>query len=190
MEDTEPRDGGEVSEPPSARKRLNLFGRMDRQGRIFARLRDGWAYEEIAQAEGVTTERIRQIVAEALKKRKVDEAGDHAKLQLARLEQIMSIAGEALARGDLRGGSLYLRTIDRLDRHQQAARAIQRDEVEIRQRLLAKLNEMAAREGYDAVLMDKLQKVRDEHEDELRREFAARYGTVPPPKTPAADGAV
>ena len=86
-------------------------------------MREGWAYDEIAREEGLTAERIRQIVSEVLQKRKVDAGADHAKLQLARLERVMHFAGEALARGDLGVGALYLKTLDRLDRYQKAAGA-------------------------------------------------------------------
>ena len=55
--------------------------------RIFARLREGYAYDEIAREEQVTPERVRQIVREALARRFVDDETDHAKLQLARLAQ-------------------------------------------------------------------------------------------------------
>jgi hypothetical protein len=57
--------------------------------RIFLRLREGLAYDEIAREEGVTSERIRQIVSEVLQKRSVDSGADHAKLQLARLAPVM-----------------------------------------------------------------------------------------------------
>ena len=77
---------------------------MMRQGRIFARMRESWAYDEIARAEGLTAERIRQIVSEVLQERKVDDGADHAELQLARLERVMRFAAEALARGDLSAG--------------------------------------------------------------------------------------
>ena len=39
---------------------------------IFARLRLGWAYEDIAREERVTTRRVRQIVSEALQRQQVD----------------------------------------------------------------------------------------------------------------------
>jgi DNA-binding CsgD family transcriptional regulator len=142
----EERDGGRP------RRRLNAYGRMARRERIFARMREGFAYDEIAAEEGVTAERIRQIVSETLQKRGVDPAADHAKLQLARLERVMSVAAEALAQGDLKAGPLYLKTIDRLDRYQKSAAVVVRDEEEIRERLLAKLNAAAERLGYDKVL--------------------------------------
>ena len=74
---------------PAPKRRLTARGRVLRRGRIFARLREGWAYDEIAEDEGVTAERIRQIVREALATRLLDEETDHAKLQLARLQPAM-----------------------------------------------------------------------------------------------------
>jgi hypothetical protein len=53
--------------------------------RIFARLREGWAYDEIPGEERVSAERVRQIVAEVLGKRVIDRGVDHAHLQLERL---------------------------------------------------------------------------------------------------------
>ena len=64
---------------PVKRRRLGSQGMMLRRRRIFARLREGSSYEEIAAEEGVTGERIRQIVAEVLQKRSVDSGADHAK---------------------------------------------------------------------------------------------------------------
>ena len=58
---------------PVRRPRLNVFGRAARTRRIFARLREGWGYEEIAQEEGVSAERIRQIVSVALEKRVINQ---------------------------------------------------------------------------------------------------------------------
>ncbi len=43
-------------------RRLNVLGKAERRKRIFARLREGWAYEEIAGEERLSAERIRQIV--------------------------------------------------------------------------------------------------------------------------------
>jgi len=138
------------------KRRLNAYGRMMRRGRIFARMREGWAYDEIAHEEGLTAERIRQIVSEVLQKRKVDDGADHAKPQLARLERVMHFAAEALAWGDLRVGALYLKTLDRLDRYQKAASAAggYGYDDEDREKLLAKLNRIAERLGYDKILAE------------------------------------
>ena len=83
------------------RRRLNAHGMILRRRRIFARLREGQSYEEIAGEEGVTAERIRQIVSGVLQKRAVDSGADHAKLQLDRLVPVMQVAAEAVAAGDV-----------------------------------------------------------------------------------------
>jgi len=55
-----------MSEPKPPRPRLNVIGRAARTKRIFARMREGWAYDEIARDEGLSPVRVRQIVAEVL----------------------------------------------------------------------------------------------------------------------------
>ena len=156
---------------PGGRRRLNAYGRVMRRGRIFARMREGWAYDEIGREEGLTAERIRQIVSEVLQKRKVDTGADHAKLQLARLERVMHCAGEALARGDMGVGGLYLKTLDRLDRYQKTAAAAEVYDDEARQRLLDKLNRVAERFGYDKILAENA-KIIAEHEANEQRSLA------------------
>ena len=65
--------------------------------RIFARLREGWSYGEIAAEEGVTITWVRQIVADVLEKRSVDSGAEHAKLQLERLAPAMQLAADAIS---------------------------------------------------------------------------------------------
>jgi len=74
-----------VEQKSEPRRRLTVFGREARTKRIFAWLREGWAYDEIAREEGVTPQRVRQIVSGVLDKRVIDRSEDHARLQLARL---------------------------------------------------------------------------------------------------------
>ncbi|HKN00928.1 MAG TPA: hypothetical protein VJX23_10465, partial [Candidatus Binataceae bacterium] len=74
-----------MEEGSAPKRRLTIFGRAARRKRIFARLREGWAYDEIAREERLTAARVRQIVSEVLQKRQVDDGMDHALLQLARL---------------------------------------------------------------------------------------------------------
>ncbi len=75
--------------PGPKRRPLTAPARVQRRSRIFARLRGCAAYDEIAEEERLSTERIRQIVREALAQRLPDEDSDHAKLQLARLRPAM-----------------------------------------------------------------------------------------------------
>jgi hypothetical protein len=134
---------------PAKRRRLGAEERISRRRRIFARMREGWAYDEIAREEGVTSERIRQIVSEVLQKRAVDNGADHAKLQLARLAPVMKLAGEAVAAGDVTAITQYLKVLDRLDRYQTVACANQVYDDQARQKLMDKINRVAAALGYD-----------------------------------------
>ena len=125
---------------PALKQRLNAYGRLLRRGRIFAQLREGWAYDEIARAEGLTAERIRQIVSGVLQKRVVDDETDHAKLQLARLAPAMRLVGDAILKGDVTAVSPLLKLLDRLDRYQKAAKVNQVYDDEAREKLLNKIN--------------------------------------------------
>ena len=74
-----------MEQTPAPRRRLNIVSKAARRKRIFAKLREGWAYDEIAREERVSPERIRQIVSEVLGKRAIDRGADRAHLQLERL---------------------------------------------------------------------------------------------------------
>jgi hypothetical protein len=106
---------------PARCRRLGAYGMMFRRRRVFARLREGFTYEEIANEEGVTIARIRQIVSAELQQRSVDSGADHAKLQLERLASVMQLAAKAVAAGDVTAITPYLKVLDRLDRYQTVA---------------------------------------------------------------------
>src|ERR1700733_5533714 len=110
-----------VQETAPLRRNLGAIGKMRRRKRIFARLKEGASYEELAAEEGVSRERIRQIVSEVLQKRSVDSGADHAKLQLDRLLPAMQLAAEGIAAGDVSAITPYLKVIDRLDRYHAVA---------------------------------------------------------------------
>jgi hypothetical protein len=142
-----------VLEEASARhRRPNAHGKMQRRKRIFARLRDGASYEEIASEEHLTATRIRQIVSEVLQKRAVDSGADHAKLQLDRLAPAIQLAAEAIAAGDISAITPYLKALDRLDRYQTVASANQAYDDEARKKLMEKINRMAENLGVDEVM--------------------------------------
>jgi hypothetical protein len=134
---------------PARRRRLGAHGMIFRQRRIFAQLREGFTYEEIAAEEGVSSSRIRHIVAEELQKRAVDSGADHAKLQLDRLAPAVQLGAEAIAAGDISAINPYLKALDRLDRYQSVASANQAYDNEARQKLLAKINRVAENLGID-----------------------------------------
>jgi hypothetical protein len=130
---------------PTVKRRLDAYGRILRRGRILARRREGWAYDEIAREEGLTAERIRQVVREVFRKRPVDNGADHAKLQLARLAPALQAAEAAILEGDVKAIAPFLKALDRADRWQAVALAHAEDDDGARKRLMDKLNQMAER---------------------------------------------
>src|SRR5882757_4759858 len=134
---------------PTRRRRLGAHGMMFRRRRVFASLREGFTYDEIAADEGVSPSRIRQIVSRELQQRGVDSGAEHAKLQLDRLAPAIQLAAEAIAAGDVSAISPYLKALDRLDRYQVTASANQVYDDEARKKLLDKINRMAENYGID-----------------------------------------
>ncbi len=134
---------------PALARRLTAHARVLRRGRIFARLSEGWAYNEIASQGPLTAERARQIVQQAFEKRTIDGGAEHAKLQSARLQPAMRFAGEAIAEGDVKAIAPLMKVLDRLDRYQRTAKAVQVYDDEARKRLMDKINRVAANLGFD-----------------------------------------
>jgi hypothetical protein len=130
-----------MEQTPRPGRRLNVLGKAARRKRIFARLREGWAYDEIAGEERVSAERVRQI-AEVLGKRVMDCGADHAHLQLERLMPALRIVGEAIGRGELKAVAPLIKVIDRLDKHQETVVAKYDYGPEERKRLLDKINRL------------------------------------------------
>ncbi len=92
---------------------------------------------------------MRQIVRQALERRIIDEGAEHAKLQLARLQPAMRLAGEAIAEGDITAIAPLMKVLDRLDRYQRASKAVQVYDDEARAKLMDKINRVAANLGVD-----------------------------------------
>ncbi len=125
---------------PPARPRLNPRDKALRRERVFERLQAGWSYEAVAREERVTPRRIRQIVSEALERRPVDGASDHAMLQLVRLENALRLAADAVAQGETGAISTLVNVLDRLDRYQRGAAPLKAYRGDTRERLFAKMN--------------------------------------------------
>jgi hypothetical protein len=142
---------------PRTRRRLNVLTKAERRKRIFGRLREGWAYDEIAREERVSAERIRQIVSDVLSKRVIDRGADHAQLQLERLMPALRLVGESIARRELKAVGPLIKVMDRLDKHQDTVVAKYEYGPEERQRLLDKVNR----------LVDNLQPTRNEPEPDI-----------------------
>jgi hypothetical protein len=133
-----------VANPP-LKLRRTARDRLARRERIMERVREGRSYEEIAEAEGLSRELIRQIVVEALSQRQVDAQRDHAQLQTLRLAPALRLAAREVAEGDRRAIGELIRVLDRLDKYQAVGGAFAAEESGARERLLNKLNTMAER---------------------------------------------
>ena len=161
---------------PARRRRLGAHGMMFRRRRIFASLREGFTYDEIAADEGVSSSRVRQIVSQELQQRAVDSGAEHAKLQLDRLAPAIQLAAEAMAAGDISAITPYLKALDRLDRYQTVATANQVYDDEARKKLMDKINRMAANFGIDEAFAAAVQ------------EHLKTIGEIPPDAPVEADG--
>jgi hypothetical protein len=116
-----------------------------RRLRILASVQAGLSYAAIGRAEGLSRERVRQIVVQALDQGQAESKLDHARVQIARLEPALRLAAQAVAEGDLSAIDRLLRVLDRLDRYCAVEGATTSEDAGGRERLLAKLNAMAER---------------------------------------------
>ena len=105
----------DLAEPRSARPSLSPAARALRLQRIFARLQEGASYAVIATEEGLSRERLRQIVKAATTRRQ--SPPDHKKMQFARLEPALRLAARGVAKGDVKAIPLLIKLVDRLDRY-------------------------------------------------------------------------
>jgi hypothetical protein len=112
------RHGMTISLPlRSAPPALSPAARALRLQRIFARMQEGAAYKDIAAEEGISRERLRQIVRSATAYGKTGGAPDHKQMQIARLQPALRLASQGVADGDARAIPLLLKLLDRLDRY-------------------------------------------------------------------------
>ena len=105
----------ELEELRSPRPLLSPAARALRIQRIFARLQEGASYRDIAAEEGVSRERLRQIVRAATARGK--SPPDHKTMQFARLEPALRLAARGVAEGDVKAIPLLIKLVDRLDRY-------------------------------------------------------------------------
>ncbi len=125
------------------RRRLNIVTRTARTKRIFARLREGWAYDDIAKEERLSAERVRQIVGQVLENRVLDRGDDHAHMQIERLRPGLRLVGKEVAQGNLKAIGPLIKLIDRLDKHQRVLVKPFAYTEDHRKKLLDKLNWVA-----------------------------------------------
>lgn len=131
--------------PSRSRPKLNPYTKALRRERIFINLRLGHNYQEIAGEEWISDRRVRKIVSDTIAKRSILGPKDHALLQRLRLENAHKLAAAAVAAGNLDAIGPLCKVVDRIGRHK--AKAPWKDEYDAaaREKLLAKLNRVAAR---------------------------------------------
>jgi hypothetical protein len=130
--------------PPTRSKRA----RVTRAQRVLASLIAGAGLDEIGAAERLTRKRTEGILRQELRNRWIAPADDFAKLQIARLEQMILKLLDRLQNGDLKAIDRALKIVDRLDRYHgftKATRIPEQYGEEERARLLKKINEIADR---------------------------------------------
>jgi hypothetical protein len=104
--------------------------------------------DEIGAAERLTRKRTESILRQELRNRWVATSDDFARLQIARLEQMILKLLDRLQNGDLEAIDRALKIVDRLDRYHGFTKARRLPEQygdEERVRLLKKVNEIADR---------------------------------------------
>jgi hypothetical protein len=130
--------------PPTRSKR----SRVNRARRVLAALIAGAGVDEIGATERLTRKRTESIVRQEQRNRWVAAAEGFARLQIARLEQMILKLLERLQNGDLKAIDRALKIVDRLDRYHgftKATRIPEQYGEEERARLLKKVNEIADR---------------------------------------------
>ena len=116
--------------------------------RVLASLIAGAGLDEIGAAERLTRKRTESILRQELRNRWVAPAEGFARLQIARLEQMLLKLLDRLQNGDLEAIDRAVKIVDRLDRYHgftKAKRIPEQYGEEERARLLKKLNEVPER---------------------------------------------
>lgn len=134
--------------PPPARSRARTPAPQRRGPQILLALVSGQSVEAIADAEGLTRKRVEKLLRDELRRRWIAPAEDYARLQIARLEAMAARLAPLAEDGELPAIDRMLKILDRLDRYHGFSKSVpaagEPDEG-ARERLLAKLNTMAAR---------------------------------------------
>jgi hypothetical protein len=133
----------------SPHKRATLAQMQVRQVRILGWLQAGLSHAEIAGLEGLSRDRVRNIVMQALKDRQEDGIYDRRLLAEVRLAPALRLAARAVNEGKLEGVDRMVRVIDRLEKlHTPAPRRVYDENA--RAKLLAKLSRPSGKTGPSA----------------------------------------
>jgi predicted transcriptional regulator len=98
------------------RRRLGEDEKGARRARIFERLRQGHWIAEIARLEGLTPQRIRQIVGEVRRERSEAEQAELAAIETEGVKSLLIRAAGLVVRTDPAATRALRKVADRLDR--------------------------------------------------------------------------
>jgi hypothetical protein len=121
---------------------------MTRAQRVFASLIAGLSVDEISAAERLTRKRTESLLRQELRNRWVAQAEEFARIQIARLEQMILKLLDRLQNGDLQAIDRALKIVDRLDRYHgftKASRLPTPYGEEERVRLMKRVNDIVER---------------------------------------------
>ena len=119
-----------------------------RAQRVLASLIGGAEPRRDRRAEKLTRKRTEKILRDELRRRWVAPAQEFARLQIARLDNMILKLIDRVQKGDLKAIDRALKIVDRLDRYHgftRANRAPEQYGEEERARLMQKINDVAAR---------------------------------------------
>ena len=119
--------------------------REERRIRIMGMVRSGFSYEAIARDECLSRERIRQIVAQSLDVEDGATRVDYVRLQMARLEPALRLAGRGVENGKFSMINALLRVLDKFDKYGAVAEPAHPYREGEHERLIAKINATAGR---------------------------------------------
>jgi len=130
---------------PAGKLRMTAQQREFRRLRIMGMVQAGYSYLAIADSEQLSKERVRQIVVASLKVKDEGTKGDLALVQMARLEPALRLASGAVAKGRIEAIDRLIRVLDRIDKYATVEIAVNHDYAGARERLMRKINRVAAR---------------------------------------------
>lgn len=136
----------QLTQANGKKPRRNALERDERRLRILAGAEAGRSYAGIGRSEGLSGERVRQIVHRAIDEDPTEVKLHHARLQLLRLGPALRLLHGKIMLGDVKAVPIYLKVLERLDKsHALAAAHAPADGVTWRQRFGAKIDAFAAR---------------------------------------------
>jgi hypothetical protein len=86
-----------------------------RANRIFARMLEGQSYAAIAEAEGLSVRRVREIVQQALDRWDIEPSQEYTLAPIARLDSALRLIERKIAEGKLSAAPHLIKVLEQLD---------------------------------------------------------------------------